>query len=83
MTAKLQIIEVDETTAQTLAARAAERGISVAALVAELAGDESSVEQLDKQWREIEAGRLTTPHDRVVEWLETWGTARFRPWDHR
>lgn len=83
MAAKVHTIEVDETTAQTLETRAAALGVSVATLVAELAGDEASVQELDARWRDNEGGQTTIPHDRVVEWLGTWGSARFGSWNHR
>jgi predicted transcriptional regulator len=81
-------IEVDEHTAGVLQARAAERGMSVLALVAELATVDSQpivaepieIAELDRRWKKIELGHATVPHDRVVHWLRTWGTRRFRPW---
>jgi predicted transcriptional regulator len=37
--------------------------------------------ELDRQWAEIESGAvLTVPHEKVARWLETWGTADFKPW---
>ena len=84
-------IEVDEQTAGVLQTRAAELGVTVSELVAELALLESepiSIEAddiavLDRRWKAIEAGGRTVPHERVVRWLRTWGTARFRPWPGR
>lgn len=81
-------IEIDERTADVLRARAAELGVSVSELVAELATLESEpvvvesdeIAELDRRWKKIEAGQSTTPHERVVRWLRTWGTPRFRPW---
>ena len=81
-------ISIDEQTAEVLHARAAERGMSVSALVAELAtldGEPIVVEpdeiaELDRRWKTIKAGQPTVPHERVVRWLRTWGTNRFRPW---
>ena len=81
-------IEVDERTAGVLQTRAAELGVTVAELVAELATLESEpiaiepddVAELDRRWNAIERGGHAVPHDRVVRWLRTWGTDRFRPW---
>jgi hypothetical protein len=81
-------IEVDERTAETLHVRAAELGVTVAELVAELASLDSEpvvvetddIAELDRRWKEIQDGAPTAPHDRVVRWLRTWGTEGFRPW---
>jgi hypothetical protein len=81
-------IEVDERTAVALESRAAERGLSVSDLVAELARvaashDASSaddVAELDRRWAAIEAGEPTIPHDSVVQWLRTWGSPAFKAW---
>lgn len=81
-------IEVDERTADMLQARAAELGVSVSELVAELAALDSDpvvveskdIAELDHRWKKIEEGEGTIPHDRVVRWLRTWGTPGFRPW---
>jgi len=85
MNAKTQTIEVDEATAAALAERAAERGVSVSELVADLVSLESEpvvvdpdeIAELDRRWKAVEAGR-TVPHEEVVRWLETWGTPAFR-----
>jgi predicted transcriptional regulator len=85
---KTQTIEVDEATAETLRSRAAERGVSVADLVAELAtldgqplaAEPNEIAELDRRWKSIEAGRATMPHTEVVRWLRTWGTPAFRRW---
>jgi predicted transcriptional regulator len=84
-------IEVDEQTADVLQTRAAELGVTVSELVAELATLESEpisieaddIAELDRRWQTIEAGGRTVPHERVVRWLRTWGTARFQPWPAR
>ena len=47
---------------------------------APLHADAGDLAELDRQWAEIEAGAPTVPHDRVARWLETWGTADFKPW---
>lgn len=88
MNAKTDIIEVDKETAEALKQRAAERGLTVPELVAEmtalqggpveLGADE--IAELDRRWAAIEAGEATVPHDEVVRWLETWGTPAFKPW---
>jgi predicted transcriptional regulator len=81
-------IEVDEQTADALQARAAELGVTVSELIAELAAlesdsivvDSDEIAELDRRWKRIEASQSTVPHERVVRWLRTWGTPRFRPW---
>jgi predicted transcriptional regulator len=81
-------IEIDERTADVLQARAAELGVTVSELVAELATfdsepiavDSDEIAELDRRWKKIEAGQPTVPHERVVRWLRTWGTPRFRRW---
>jgi predicted transcriptional regulator len=81
-------IEIDERTADVLQARAAELGVTVSELVAELAtfdsepiaADSDEIAELDRRWKKIEAGQPTVPHERVVRWLRTWGTPRFRRW---
>jgi predicted transcriptional regulator len=91
MNVKLRTIEVDAATADALTVRAAERGMSVGELVAELvtfadtqpAADGHEIADLDRQWAAIEAGEPTVPHDQVVRWLETWGTRAFKPWRER
>lgn len=82
MSTKTESIEVDSETAAVLKARAAERGISVAEVVAELVppSDDELVAELDRRWAAIEAGEPTIPHDEVRAWLQTWGTPEFRPW---
>jgi predicted transcriptional regulator len=79
---KAQTIEVDESTAATLEARAAERGLTISELVAELvtALESSEVAELDRRWKAVEAGGATVANADVVRWLETWGTPDFRPW---
>ncbi len=84
-------IEVDEGTAAVLERRAAECGLSVAELVAELA--EFAAEPIDVSDEELaELDRIaaaaeepggTIPHEEVVRWLETWGTPSYKPWDSR
>jgi predicted transcriptional regulator len=84
-------IEVDERTADALKTRAAELGVTVSELVAELAAldtepivvESDEIAELDRRWTKIEAGQSTVPHTRVVRWLRTWGTPRFRPWQDR
>jgi hypothetical protein len=88
MNAPKRLIEVDERTAITLEARAAERGLSVPDLVAEMTALAASQEalstadvaELDRRWAAVEAGELTTPHDSVVQWLRTWGSPAFKSW---
>jgi len=81
-------IEVDQRTAGVLQARAAELGVTVSELVAELATLDSDpivvepdeIAELDRRWKRVEAGESTIPHERVVRWLRTWGTPQFRRW---
>ena len=82
MSTKTESIEVDSEIAAVLKARAAERGISVAEVVAELVppSDDELVAELDRRWAAIEAGEPTIPHDEVRAWLQTWGTPEFKPW---
>jgi predicted Rossmann fold nucleotide-binding protein DprA/Smf involved in DNA uptake len=64
-----QIIEIDDDTAMALKQRAAERGLSVPELVAELVT--------------LEAQGSVAANDDVVRWLQTWGTPAFRNWRNR
>ena len=81
-------IEVDEETAGALRTRAAELGVTVSELVAELVTleaellsvDSDSIAELDRRWKKVEEGGPTVSHERAVRWLRTWGTSRFRPW---
>jgi predicted transcriptional regulator len=84
------IIEVDKATADTLKARAAERGVSVAHLLAEIAResgavavDAAEIAELDRRWAKVKAGQATATHDEVVRWLGNWGTPAFKPWHDR
>ena len=90
MTAAKRTIEIDEVTASTLESRAAERGLSVSDLVAEMTAiDGTSVSrhdelaELDRQWKAINSGEATVPHETVVRWLQTWGTPSYKPWNDR
>jgi predicted transcriptional regulator len=85
---KSHTIEVDEATAATLKTRAAERGVTVSELVAELdsqpiAVESSEIAELDRRWKAVETGRATVANADVVRWLRTWGTPAFRPWHDR
>lgn len=81
-------IEVDDATAAALESRAAEVGLSVAELLAEMVAAQGApsvlsgaeMTELDQQWAAIKAGAPTVAHDEIVRWLDTWGTPRFRPW---
>jgi predicted transcriptional regulator len=92
MTIKLRQIEVEAATADALEARAAEQGISVSELLADLVVTEGStgfaeeneqVAELDRRWAKVEAGERTVANDEVVRWLETWGTPDYKPWSSR
>ena len=88
---KTQTIEVDDSTALVLQQRAAERGVTVPELVAELATIAvgplevyaADVAELDRRWRAFEAQDSVTSNDEVVRWLQTWGTPAFRSWRNR
>lgn len=85
MNVKVRAIEVDEATAAALESRAAELGLSVRELLAEIARPSPSLSpgemtELDRQWQAIKAGEPTVAHDDVVRWLDTWGTPGFRAW---
>jgi predicted transcriptional regulator len=87
---KTQTIEVDEVTAAKLKTRAAEQGLSVSELVAEMAIltapiviSSAATAELDRQWAAIKAGEPTLPHEDVAQWLQTWGTPAFKPWHER
>ena len=80
------IIEVDKRTAEVLESRAAELGVTVPQLIAELAldsapreADPEEIAELDRRYAKASEGSRV-PHDRVVQWLRTWGTPRFRQW---
>jgi predicted transcriptional regulator len=83
-------IEVDQHTADVLQVRAAELGVTVPQLVAELAtldseprdAETAEIAELDRRTARAVAGERV-PHDRVVHWLRTWGTTQFRPWQDR
>ena len=88
MTTKTHTIEVDEGTALALKERADARGMSVPDLLAEFASDErqpvevdaGQIAELDRRWAAHRAGEPTAPHDKVVRWLESWGTPAYKPW---
>ena len=85
MQTKTETIEVDSETAAVLKERAAERGVSVAEVVAELIppSDDELIAELDRRWAAIESGERTVPHEEVRAWLRTWGTPTFKPWSKR
>lgn len=83
MTGKTQTIEIDAATADALKNRAAERGVSVSQVVAELvplAIDNEAIAELDRRWAAVEAGGATIAQADVESWLRTWGTPDFRTW---
>jgi predicted transcriptional regulator len=75
-------IEVDNDTAAALETRAAEAGLSVSDLLAEIVApaeaSPADMAELDRRWAAIKAGEPTAPHADVVRWLDTWGTPSFR-----
>ena len=80
-------IEVDKQTADMLQIRAAELGVTVPQLLAELAtldsaprnADAEEIAELDRRHARATVGSRV-PHQRVVQWLRTWGTPGFRQW---
>ena len=88
---KTQTIEVDDDTASVLKRRAAERGVTVPELVAELAtisvspaaADDDEIAELDRRWKAFEVQDKVASSDEVVRWLQTWGTPAFRSWRNR
>jgi predicted transcriptional regulator len=45
--------------------------------------DSDELAELDRRWAAVRAGEATVPHEEVVRWLATWGTAAFRLWGKR
>ena len=88
---KTQTIEIDDSTASALEQRAAERGVTVPELVAELVtiavspvtADAGEIAELDRRWKAFEAQDSVASNDEVVRWLQTWGTPGFRSWHNR
>ena len=83
---KTQTIEVDDDTAATLELRAAERGVTVPELVAELvtlAAGPAEIAELDRRWKAFEAQDSIVSNEEVVRWLQTWGTPAYRSWQNR
>jgi len=88
MTAKTTRLELDEATATALEERASVRGISVPELLVEyidadraaLDAQQDQIDELDRRWSAAQSNKPTVPNDRVVRWLETWGTSGFKPW---
>ena len=88
---KTQTIEVDDDTATALKRRAAERGVTVPELVAELVtlaassaeAESDDIVELDRRWKAFEAQDSVVSNDQVVRWLRTWGTPAFRSWHDR
>jgi predicted transcriptional regulator len=88
---KTRSIEVDDDTAAALMQRAAERGVSVPELVAELVtldpgpvvANAVELTELDSRWKAFEAQASAADSDDVVRWLESWGTPAYRSWHKR
>jgi predicted transcriptional regulator len=88
---KTQTIEIDDDTATALKQRAAQRGVSVPELVAELVtleagpadADTGDIAELDRRWEAFEGQTSVAGNDDVVRWLRTWGTPGFRSWRKR
>jgi hypothetical protein len=80
---KTQTIEIDDETATALKQRAAERGLSVPELVAELVTREAKaadIAELDRRWKAFEGQASVASNGDVVRWLQTWGTPAFQGW---
>jgi hypothetical protein len=88
---KTRSIEVDGDTATALTQRAAERGVSVPELVAELVtleagpvlAEAADIAERDRRWKTFEAQEQVAADADVVRWLQTWGTPVFRSWRKR
>ena len=80
-------IDIDRRTADVLELRAAELGVTVPQLIAELAAldgtprdaDADEIAELDRRAASATPDSRV-PQERVVQWLRTWGTSSFRPW---
>jgi predicted transcriptional regulator len=80
-------VDIDQHTADVLELRAAELGVTVPQLIAELAAldstprdaDADEIAELDRRAAKAASGSRV-PHERVVQWLRTWGTPEFRQW---
>lgn len=86
MDTKTESVELDTVTAAALKKQAAERGVSVSQIVAELvplAIDDEIIAELDRRWAAVERGETTVPQADVESWLRTWGTPEFRSWNER
>jgi len=89
MIAAKRTIEADDATAAALESRAAEEGLSVSELLADLVALQRTPAKLllddppgfDRQWAAIKAGEPTVPDADVARWLDAWGTPAYRPWD--
>jgi hypothetical protein len=93
MNARVRKIEVDVETADLLEARAAALGMSVSALLAEIAGREGMLPpdlanmrakgtgpwSADALDAEFERTRIGVPWDEVKTWMESWGTPNELP----
>lgn len=83
-------IDIDQHTADVLEARAAELGVTVPQLIAELAALDGTprdagadeIAELDRRAAAATPGSRV-PQERVVQWLRTWGTSSFRLWPGR
>lgn len=86
---KMETIEVDEATAAELKRCAAERGVSVSEVLAELAPlaaditDADDIAELDRRYAAVKAGAPTYSNEEVIRWLRTWGTPDYKPWPEK
>ena len=86
---KTRSIEVDDLTADALSRRAAERGISVTELLADLVllatatAADADIEELDRRWQAFEAQETVADSADVVRWLQSWGRPDFKSFHQR
>lgn len=83
-------IEVDDATTAALEASAAERGVTISQVVADLvaqgipppADDIDAIAELDRRWDAVDSEGAVAS-DEVARWLSTWGKSTFKPWPDR
>ena len=83
-------IQVDQSVATALDARAVALGLTVSEFLETLmhsgpsAGEiaDSALAELEKSWEQTTLAG-TVAHEDVAAWLQTWGTEQFRPWGTR
>jgi predicted transcriptional regulator len=81
MESRRRTIELDETLADALEKRAAERGVSVEEHVSDLVSQDAGevvlppaeLIELEAALADWDENRLGVPLDEVIEWMESWG----------